>query len=154
MSLAGLSPYLAVRTEVHTDEGPVIRDCVLVCEVVGVPDDRLQRLLRELLSRQEDILRYLALILGDVSLSDLFDKMTDDDIDGEKEDRKRGGPGGPTFDDLVLLEPLLRASARGDDAMTRAHRLLEDLSDDQGKLPQLSEEFMELWRVVWEGSRA
>ena len=74
--------------------------------------------------------------------------------DGEDDDPRRGGPGGPTFDDLVLLEPLLRASARGGDAMERAHRLLEDLRDEEGKLPQLSEEFMELWRVVWEGSRA
>jgi hypothetical protein len=152
VSLAGLTPYVALRTEVQTDAGPVSRDCVLVCEVVGAPDDRLRRLLRELLARQEDILRYLALLLGEVSLAGLLEQLTKDDT--RDEPPTGSGGGGPSFDDLVLLEPLVRAAARGDDALVRAHRLLEDLRDDNGELPQLSQDFIDLWRVVWEGSRA
>ena len=154
LNLAGLTPYLAVSTTVDVDGTTVTKECVLLCEVVDAPQDRLARLLRELLARQEDILRYLALLLGDPSVDDLLDRLLQDGADeNEDEDNdKKHGDYGVSFDDLVLLEPLVRAAARGDDALLRAHRLLEDLRDPNGELPQLSEEFLELWRVVWEAS--
>ncbi len=153
LSLAGLTPYLSVSSSVAVGDTPVSRDCVLICDVVDAPDDRLVRLLRELLARQEDILRYLALLLGDPSVDDLLDRLLQE-TEGEDEDpEKRVGTGsGLSFDDLVLLEPLVRAAARGDESLLRAHRLLEDLRDPQGELPQLSADFLELWRVVWEAS--
>jgi hypothetical protein len=129
----------------------VTRDCVLVCEVVDAPDDRLARLLHELLARQEDVLRYLALLLGDPTVDDLLDRLLKDGEDQEDDPEKKAGSGfGVSFDDLVLLEPLVRATARGDESLLRAHRLLEDLRDPGGKLPHLSADFLELWHVVWE----
>jgi hypothetical protein len=155
LSLAGLTPYLAVSTTVEVDAGTVTRDCVLVCEVVDSPEDRLTRLLRELLARQEDVLRYLALLLGDPSVDDLLDRLLQDGADEEDETEAKPSTGpGLSFDDLVLLEPLVRAAAKGDDSLVRAHRLLEDLKDSNGDLPQLSSEFLELWRVVWEASQS
>ena len=153
LSLAGLTPYLAVTTTVEVDGAAVTRDCVLLAEVVNAPEDRLTQLLRELLARQEDILRYLALLLGDPSVDDLLDRLLQDSADGEDDDKTSAGPG-LSFDDLVLLEPLVRAAARGDDSLMRAHRLLEDLKNPDGDLPQLSAEFLELWHVVWEGSHS
>lgn len=149
LSLAGLTPYLAVRTTVEVEGTTVTKECVLLCEVVGAPEDRLASLLRELLAKQEDILRYLALLLGDPSVDDLLDRLLQDTTE---EEEKGGRAASVSFDDLVLLEPLVRAAARGDDALIRAHQLLEDLRDPDGKLPQLSSEFLELWRVVWEAS--
>lgn len=155
LSLAGLTPYLAVSTTVDVDGVAVTRDCVLVCEVVDAPEDRLTRLLRELLARQEDVLRYLALLLGDPSVDDLLDRLLQGDDDEEEDEGKKSrAGGGVSFDDLVLLEPLVRAAARGDDALVRAHRLLEDLRDQDGQLPQLSAEFLDLWAVVWEASQS
>lgn len=152
LNLAGLTPYLAVSTKLALGGATVVRDCVLVCEVVDAPQDRLTRLLRELLARQEDILRYLALLLGDPSVDDLLDRLLQDAADAEEDDEKASHTAGPglSFDDLVLVEPLVRAAARGDESLVRAHRLLEDLRDPHGDLPQLSAEFLELWRVVWE----
>lgn len=157
LSLLGLTPYLAVSTTAPVEgvdvgkSDDVRRDCVLVCEVVGCPDDRLTRLLRELLSRQEDVLRYLALLLGDPTLDDLMSRLLA--VDTLDQDGTSSGPAGPSFDDLVLLEPLIRAAARGDDSLQRAYRLLEDLRTDEGDLPVLSRDFVELWDVVW-GSRS
>lgn len=152
LSLAGLTPYLAVSTEVDIEGETVTRDCVIVCEVVDAPEDRLTRLLRELLAKQEDVLRYLALLLGDPTVDDFRDRLLSDAADEEDPEKKAGQGSGFSFDDLVLLEPLVRAAARGDDALLRAHRLLEDLRDPDGDLPQLSAEFLDLWQVVWEAS--
>lgn len=157
LSLLGLTPYLAVSTTAPVEgadvaEGEVARrECVLVCEVQGCPDDRLSRLLRDLLSRQEDVLRYLALLLGDPTVDDLMSRLLAVD-DAADADGSPAAPGGSTLDDLVLLEPLVRAAARDDDSLQRAHRLLEDLRTDGGELPVLTPEFVELWDVVW-GSR-
>jgi len=151
LSLAGLTPYLAVSTSFKVDGLPVTRESVLVCDVVDAPEDRLARLLRELLARQEDILRYMALLLGDPSVDDLLDRLLRD-TDEDEERNKAGAGSWVSFDDLVLLEPLVRAAARGDESLLRANRLLEDVRNPDGDLPQLSAEFLELWRVVWEAS--
>lgn len=149
VSLHGLAPYLVVVTDAEFDGVEVRRACVLVCEVSGAPDDRQRRLLRELLARQQDVLRYLMLLLGDLGAEALLDRLaaTEDDPDPDRS----SGAFGRGFDDLVLVEPLLRAAARGDEALGRAHRLLEDLRDESGQLPQLDEDFQAIWRVVWEG---
>lgn len=152
VGLHALSPYLLVSTDVESDGVRVRRACVLVCEVDGAPEDRQRQLLRELLARQQDVLRYLMLLLGDIGANDLLDRLRQDDEDPDG--TGRGGAFGRGFDDLVLLEPLLRAAARGDDSLGRAHRLLEDLRDENGELPQLDEEFQQMWRVVWEGGQS
>lgn len=155
VGLAGLTPYLAVSTTVEVEGVTITPACVLVCDVLDAPEDRLPRLLRELLANQEDVLRYLALLLGDATLDDFVDRMLDvgdDPDDGEPGDKKVAW-GGHSFHDLVLVEPLIRAAARGDDSLLRAHKLLEDLRDDEGDLPDLGTDFVALWQIVWEGSQ-
>ncbi|GAA0969933.1 hypothetical protein ENKNEFLB_03904 [Nocardioides aquaticus] len=152
VSLHGLSPYLVVSTTAGVDGFPLVRECVILCEMVGAPGDRLRRLLRDLLSRQQDVLRYLALLLGDVGASDLLDRLLADDDPDDPDDQADGGFR-PGFHDLVLLEPLVKAAARNDDALVRAHRLLDDLRDSEGNLTQLDEDFLHLWQVVWEAAQ-
>ncbi|MBW9208628.1 phospholipase D family protein [Mumia sp. zg.B21] len=150
VSLHALSPYLVVTSDAQVDGAVVRRSCVIVCEVEGAPEDRHRRLLRVLLSRQQDVLRYLMLLLGDLGADDLLDQLTN--ADGSDTERASGSFG-RGLEDLVLLEPLMRAAARGDDALARAQRLLEDLRDDEGKLPQLDADFQQIWRAVWEGGQ-
>lgn len=153
LALQALSPYLVLSTTAEIDGDEITRECVVLCGVEGAPHDRMRRLLRELLANQQDILRYLTLLLGDLGADDLLDRLTaENDLD---EGRDLPGPGFTTaFSDLVLMEPLVRAVARGDDALERAHRLLEDLRDDDGELPELDDEFLQLWHIVWEAARA
>ena len=47
-----------------------------------------------------------------------------------------------------MLEPLVRAFARDDGSLDRVERLLDDLRDDDGELPDLGPDFEALWRVV------
>lgn len=153
VGLAGLSPYLAVSTSIDVDGKPVTRECVLVCRVEGVPPDRQSQLLRDLLSRPEDVMRYLVLLLGDPAVGDAFDHLFDRtklEPDLLADPDPAAGRQAPTFDDLVLVEPLVRASARADESLERVQRLFEDLRDINGELPQVGAEFLELWRVVWE----
>lgn len=150
VALHALCPYLVVTTSTILDGEEVVRECVILAEVEGAPTDRLRILLREMLADPAKVLAYLALLLGDLGAEDLLRK-TMNDADPDRSPGRRGG--GHGFDDLVLLEPLLRAAARDDDALERAHRLLEDLRGDDGSPPPLDEDFMQLWQIIREATQ-
>lgn len=149
-ALHALCPYLAVTTSVSLDGEELLRECVILVEVEGAPTDRLRILLREMLADPAKVLAYLALLLGDLGAEDLL-RRSADLPDGDKSPGSAGGPG---FDDLVLLEPLLRAAARDDDALERVQRLLEDLRGDDGSPPPLDEDFMSLWQIIREATQS
>ena len=154
LALHGLTPYLVLATTADVDGVELTRECVVLCAVDGAPQDRLRRLLRQMLARQQDILHYLTLLLGDVGAGDPFGDDSDEDDDNDGDPRRPRPPFRHSFSDLVLLEPLVRAAARGDGALDRAHQLLEDLRDDDGGLPKLEREFLDLWQIVWEATQS
>jgi hypothetical protein len=142
---ADITPFMAVRTRVERDGVVVERSTALRAELVGAPEDRAQRVLRELLSKVEDILRYLALLLKDPGIDDVASSLldaTNDEAEGT------GSWGSSWIDDLILLEPLVRAAAREDDSIDRVRALMDDLRDADGNLPDLGAEFESLWHVV------
>ncbi|KAA1419207.1 hypothetical protein F0U44_12205 [Nocardioides humilatus] len=141
-----LTEFVAVRTSLSLDGVEVERTSALRAVLVGAPDDRARRVLRELLSRVEDILRYLALLLRDPGIDDIADALLDATND------EPGDPDGSArpawLDDLVMVEPLVRAFARNDGSLDRVRHLLDDLRDDEGALPDLGPDFERLWQVV------
>lgn len=146
-----LTPFVAVRTRVERGDLLVERSCVVRADLLGAPEDRARRVLQELLSKVEDVLRYLALLLRDPSIDDVASGLMQ--TANEKDGSSWNVHG--WMDDLVLVEPLVRAFARGDEALERVQSLLVDLRDDNGRLPDLGpdtdaqwQEFEALWQVV------
>lgn len=151
LGLSDLTTFVAVRTRLERDGVTVERSSAIRATLVGAPQDRTRRLLRELLNNANEILRYLALLLKDPGIDDVASAILQA-TNGPQIDI----PGHVRWmDDLVLLEPLARAFARDDDALDRVANLLEDLRDDEGQLPDLGpnsetlwRDFETLWRVV------
>ncbi len=141
-----LPTFVAVRTRLQRDGVVVERSSALRATLEGGPDDRARRVLRELLSRVEDILRYLALLLRDPGIDDVASALLEatNDEGGPLDGSQRPA----WMDDLIMLEPLVRAFAREDGSLERVQRLLDDLADDTGALPDLGSDFEHLWRVV------
>lgn len=139
-----ITPFIAVRTRLERDGVSVERASAIRADLVGAPEDRARRVLRELLKRVEDILRYLALLLQDPSLDDVAGQMMNATNDDDMSATGRW----TVLDDLVLMEPLVRAYARRDDSLDRVERLLDDLRDDEGNLPELGPDFQVLWQVL------
>jgi hypothetical protein len=148
VGLSDLTPFLAVSTTVDVEDlaKPITIGCVLKAELLGAPDDRPARLLRSLLDSEESVLRYLSFLL-DESGSDAWG-LGLSDVEVERTDGPPS-PTRPTFDDIALLETLLRAAARGDEARTRVHALLRDLRDDDERSDVVSEDFLAVWEAVW-----
>ena len=118
-----ITPLLCVRSRIAVGGGVVERSAVLVADLHGAPEDRSARVLAEMLKTPEDVLRYLAFLLGDVTLSQAL--------------RFGGTTGAAAFfgagvtghsADVVLFEPLMRAAVHGDaDALGRIDRLVGEL---------------------------
>lgn len=118
-----ITPLLCVCSRIAVGDVVVERSAVLVADLHGAPEDRSARVLAEMLKTPEDVLRYLAFLLGDVTLSQAL--------------RFGGTTGAAAFfgagvtghsADVVLFEPLMRAAVHGDaDALGRIDRLVGEL---------------------------
>lgn len=147
LGLTALSPYVVVTTRLTRDGVTAERACVLRADLEGAPEDRPSRILRDLLATEADILRYLALLLADPGLDGMLAQLVAAGVGDDDAARAGHGAG---FDDVVLLEPLVRAAARGDAALVRVQQLLDELRDPDGNLPtHVSRDFQDLWNVVW-----
>ena len=107
--------------------------------LAGLPEDREARLLRSLLKDRETVLRllYLLLLADEVSAEQLTAFAT-----GEGGDWGAGGFGFPLF------EPLVRALARGPEALAPVERLVADLGRTEEGRALLPDGFEQLWAAV------
>ncbi|KHL18321.1 UNVERIFIED_CONTAM: hypothetical protein LK11_07030 [Mumia flava] len=142
-----LTPFVAIETTLERDGRTTVRSCVITANLVGAPETRARTVLRSLVENERDLLRLLALLLQDPSFDPGFLASSSTESEGTGERR-------PIFDDLVLLEPLVRAAARGDDGLDRVARLFEDLSDEDNHVPYLTDEIATLWKTVWAAKKA
>ncbi|ADU49576.1 hypothetical protein Intca_3090 [Intrasporangium calvum DSM 43043] len=145
LGLSDLTAFVAVRTRLERHGITVERSSALRATLVGAPADRARRVLRDLLSKIEDILRYLALLLQDPGIDDVASAILWGTHD---EGAKHSADPHRWVDDLVLVEPLVHAFGRDDDSLDRVSSLLDDLRDEEGRLPDLGPDFDTLWRVV------
>lgn len=146
IGLADLTPFIAVMTEVTVDgaDTPVRLECVLKAELLGVEHDRPAFILRTLLDSEDSVLRYLSFLLDEAGGSGWH-------LDGQADGERAEGSSlpRPTYEDLALLETLVRAAGRGDESLTRVHSLMRDLRDHHGDSPVVSEQFLKVWEAVW-----
>ncbi|QYG95212.1 hypothetical protein HC251_24135 [Iamia sp. SCSIO 61187] len=107
----------------------------------GVPDDRRRKLLAAMLRDPERLLRYLVLLLSDGP------EGMDGDGDGSGMAwlRRLGGRG---WDDVPLVELLVRAVERDPARLDHIDGLVTDLGDQRGEV--LPSGFDDLWAAVWE----
>lgn len=114
--------------------------------ITGLPEDREERLLRGMLKDRETVLRLLYLLLSaqDVSATQLTSFATGS---GEMDADWSVGAG------LPLFEALVRALARGPEALSPVERLVNDLSRTEEGRALLPEGFDALWGAV-SGARA
>ena len=145
-----LSPFVVFETTISGEGVSVTRACVVKGTLSGDPETRQRTILRGLLSNERDLLRYLALLLGDPSFDTLISKLQDEVVDERHATRHLSTS---RRDDLVVFEPLLRAAARRDGSLKRVDSLFREIGDADGSVPHLSQEFMALWSIVWAATK-
>jgi hypothetical protein len=147
MAPINITPFIAVETTFG--EGVVVRvtrRCVLKASLSGAVDGRRHDAVFSILRSKEDVLRYLVFLLGDPSYDALFAQLAGVDP------ARFVGSDRPALSsaDVALLEPLVRATGRDEDALARVASLVEDLRDLPNGDKLVPDGFDELWDVVWQ----
>jgi hypothetical protein len=114
---------------------------VLKAELVDDPTNRRQDALRDVLRSKDDVLRYLAMLLGDPAYDHWLESWSSGAAAGFFGDASLGN-------DVLLFEPLIRAAARGDDSLQRIRALLADLQSTSGGEDMVPDGFRSIWEAV------
>jgi hypothetical protein len=143
ITLDAITAFIAFEVEIRDQGMTETLSFVSKTALVGVPDNRLQKLLRSLLKNKKEVLRLLLLLLADQSMS----------IHGLLEMHRNGAGSGTSYSgDLAvpLLESLLKALAQEPKKLDRVERLISDLSKTEEGAGLLPEGFMEVWEPLWQ----
>lgn len=140
-----VTPFIAVETTSGEGAARVTRRCVLKAELTGAIDGRRQDAVLSVLRSKEDVLRYLVFLLGDPSYDALFAQLAGIAEGVVGSDRPEH-----TSADVALLEPLVRATGRDEDALARVASLVEELRDLPNGEDLVPVGFEALWNVVWQ----
>ena len=137
MQLVDVTRFLAFRLEDESGKAQAV--FTLGLELEGLPADRHRAILRWVIDSREAFLRYLRLLLSD--LSDPFAaQLAAGQLDGS-------GNWGEATDDEPVLEDMVRALAHGGDRLHAVHRLMERLAQnsDEDETDVVPDDFAELW---------
>ena len=112
--------------------------------VTGMPEERDRAILRSIVSNRSGFLRYLLLLLA--GLGDGADVAT---IARAFSTDSAGGQSS-AFDDVPLLEELIRAFSREPDRLLKVRRLVNDICADDDADEILPDKFLGVWQVFEE----
>ncbi|WP_370327699.1 hypothetical protein [Euzebya sp.] len=138
-SLEGLTAFFAIRITVSRGRLSSTSAFLVTADLVEAPADRHSRLLAAMLRDPDRLLRYLLMLLSDP-----------DGLGGEfahrGRDPGRGWVGG-AWDDVPVLEHLVRAVDRHPDRLDHFQALLRDLDEHRDSI--LPDGFATIWDAVW-----
>jgi hypothetical protein len=142
LTLELLTPFLACRAVLRSEEAELDQEFVLSLTLHGDPEDRRARVLRKLLSDRADVLRYLLYLLtGD--RVEAVRALTQRPRNGEGSAAGGGGDLG-----LPLLESLLRTFDREPAKLAAVGRVVEDLQASEGGAELLPDGWDSIWEPV------
>lgn len=145
LSPEGLTAFFAVELTLRQGRNRERVDFVIRAALEGVPADRLDRLLVQLLRTRGDVLRYMLFLLAgdDVALATLRGLAGDAHTQPGLED------GHPGEVDLPLVEWIVRALARAPERVEHLARLIASLrATDEGR-ELLPPDLDAIWDVIW-----
>lgn len=136
-SLADVTRFLSFRLRDRSEKAEAL--FTLGLEIAGLPEDRDRAVLRAVIDSRDAFLRYLRLLLAD--LTDPLAAQFAADSNGSRA-HWEGSP-----DDEPILEDMVRALSHGRDRLSAVRRLMERLEGtaEDGEVPVVPEEFIRLW---------
>jgi hypothetical protein len=128
---------VSARDDSHTADTTFVVNAILD----NVPEDRHSKLLAAMLRDPDRLLRYLLMLLSDDS-----DQFLGSPGGGTQAWVGRWGGGG--WDEVPLLELLVRAAGRNPERLDHINALLTDLGDSRAET--VPPGFDSIWDPVWE----
>lgn len=146
---SNITPFIAIETTVGDGAAAATRRCVIKAVLTGAVDGRRHDAVFSVLRSKQDVLRYLVFLLGDPSYDTLFAQLAGIDRERSGDDTKSGS----ATSAIAVFEPLVRATGRDEDALTRIASLMEQLREMPNGDELVPDGFDQLWTVVWQVHR-
>ena len=142
LSFEGLTTFFAFEGRLSVDGKSGACRFVLNLPSRGFPENRRQRMLRYMLKDQQQLMRYLFLLLGDeeaLSLSEI-----------SRSSRYEGTGNGGFHADIPMFEALVKALERAPEKIDQVAHLVTDLQNTEEGRALLPKEFEQIWCPLWE----
>jgi hypothetical protein len=145
LSAVALTSFMAFDISVCADDNKSSARFVLNLPLVGMPEDRYENILIQIISDRNRFLRYLILLLseGKIIQPGLIEFVA-------KGDSGDGSALNKLISELPLLEELIRALSRNPKKIDRIDRLVRELQKTEEGREILPEEFGLIWGPIWE----
>ena len=144
VSLVGITSFFVF--EVTDGARSMTREFALNCQLANAPENRRERLLREILSDPERVLKFLLLLLGDGVPADGIG-------DGDGPGKAFGGSSKAAGNEqAALLELLMKTLSRSHTALKQVARVIEDLESTEEGRRLLPAGLSQVWdpiKSVW-----
>ncbi len=145
VSLAGLTTFFAFSLEAASGNAKCRMGFILHLPLDGAPEDRLERLLHEVLRSRDQVLRFLLLMLSSLdSAQSLADLLPGQGTNGQCLDWEQG-----LNLEAPLLESMLKALSHDPGKLDRVGRFLEDLQRTPEGRELLPEGLDRVWPSIW-----
>lgn len=146
LSFESITSYVVIEVEGKTAEAKHIARFLVNANLVGTPSNRRDRLLRHMLQDRNSVLRFLLLLLADIS------EDSSDAAEGNG-GRWKGNTWQPA-ETTALFEPLMRALDRNPGRLAAIRSLLAELgATDEGRA-LIPEGLEQLFEAIWQASEA
>ncbi len=139
-SLPSITSFLSIEARTRVDGTDITGRTLVNARLVGAPADRRERLLASVLDDPDKVLRYLLLLLAELTGDDSLLAALGGGA-GAAFDWSSGSDGPP------LLETLLRALAREPASLDRVAEFVDDLTVGDGGAA-LPEAFTDVWTPI------
>ena len=145
VSFEGLTTFFAFEGRIFVDGRSGVCRFVLNLPSKGFPESRRQRLLRYMLKDQQQLMRYLFLLLGEEGALSLSE------ISGSS--RYAGAGDGGFHADIPMLEALVKALERAPGKIDQVAHLVTDLRSTEEGRALLPQEFEQIWDPLREARK-
>ncbi|PQO29009.1 phospholipase D family protein [Blastopirellula marina] len=141
ISLLGLTSFFVI--EIRSPQLKTARRFVLNIPLTGVPENRDEAILRELLSDRDRVLRFLILLLLDSGARDLGKIMQTQTGEGDSQGFMESLFG------ATLFESLLKALHRDPERLEQVAEVIQDLRKTDEGQRLLPEDLQQIWEPIW-----
>ena len=142
VSLEAITPFLAFEVTAALQNKSLTRRFVITAELVGAPDNRLERLLLSILSDRARLLRFLLLLLAGSGLEAHRLLFTPQEAGVPQEQT-------PRVSEQHLFESLVGALDRDPAKLDQIARLMGDLTKTPEGAALLPDGFDLVWKPIW-----
>lgn len=141
MPIEDISKFVAVRITHATHK--LSKAFTISARLEGLPENRHEYLLRSIISNKKDFLRYLRLLLA--APGDFFGAAQAVGDGLARSDTWHEGA-----DDMPLLEDMVRALSRDENALHDINRLIQRIGTEKDEDSPIPDDFLTLWQTFQE----